>query len=29
MSSALLSGVRFAVLMVGAAAEREISLQSG
>ena len=29
MSSALLSGVRFAVLMGGAAAEREISLQSG
>jgi D-alanine-D-alanine ligase len=29
VSSALLSGVRFAVLMGGAAAEREISLQSG
>ena len=29
MSSAVLSGVRFAVLMGGAAAEREISLQSG
>ncbi|MDG1066126.1 MAG: D-alanine--D-alanine ligase [Luminiphilus sp.] len=29
MTSALLTGVRFAVLMGGAAAEREISLQSG
>ena len=29
MNSALLSGVRFAVLMGGTAAEREISLQSG
>ncbi|WP_435217388.1 D-alanine--D-alanine ligase [Luminiphilus sp. nBUS_07] len=29
MTSALLSGVRFAVLMGGTAAEREISLQSG